>query len=152
MLVIIVGIYTKGGMKRGGTSTTAHSASCWRRNWRITGGVPIQVNANLSVAAASQTVTVEAGAPEILENTPTTQTTIDVRTLKLPNESTNSGLSSIIANASPGVAADSNGFFHPLGDTNTQIPRSASMGSLFQTSKAASLLINFRPMPNSRWK
>ena len=75
------------------------------------------MNANLSVAAASQTVTVEAGAPEILENTPTTQTTIDVRTLKLPNESTNSGLSSIIANASPGVAADSNGFFHPLGDS-----------------------------------
>jgi hypothetical protein len=82
----------------------------------VRAAVPVQVNASLSVATASQTVIVEAGAPEILQNTPTTQSNVDVKTLKLPSVSTNSALSSIITNASPGVAADSNGFFHPLGE------------------------------------
>jgi len=35
---------------------------------------------------------------------------------KLPAESVNSGLSSIITLATPGVAADSNGLYHPLGE------------------------------------
>jgi hypothetical protein len=62
-------------------------------------------------------VTVEA-SPDVIENTPSSHTDIDVRNLtgKLPSESTSSGLSSLITLASPGVAADSNGFFHPLGE------------------------------------
>ena len=82
----------------------------------VRAAVPIQVAISLPVAAATQTVTVEAGSQDVLENTPSSHTDIDVGTIKLPNTSTNSALSSLITNASPGIAADSNGFFHPLGE------------------------------------
>jgi hypothetical protein len=42
---------------------------------------------------------------------------VDILTLdKLPTLSPGSGLSDAIVLSSPGVVADSNGFFHPLGD------------------------------------
>lgn len=59
---------------------------------------------------------VEAGG-DLVETEPTTHTDID-RALfdKLPLESQSSSLSSLVTLASPGVAADSNGLFHGLGD------------------------------------
>ncbi len=78
--------------------------------------VPINLNIPLQVSTASSTVTVEGGE-DLIENDPTFHTDID-RDLsqKLPLESQSSSLSSLVTLASPGVAADSNGLFHGLGD------------------------------------
>ncbi|HEX3472131.1 MAG TPA: TonB-dependent receptor [Silvibacterium sp.] len=71
----------------------------------------------LQVAAATQTVTVEANSNDVLEKDVTAHTDID-RSLtdRLPLLSSSSGVSAAITLASPGVAADSDGMFHPLGE------------------------------------
>jgi len=78
--------------------------------------IPTEVKINLPVGAATTTITVEA-AQDLIENDPVTHTDVD-RSLfdKLPLESQSSSLSSLVTLASPGVAADSNGLFHGLGD------------------------------------
>jgi hypothetical protein len=78
--------------------------------------VPLELKIGLKIGSATTTVTVEAGG-DLVETQPTTHTDID-RALfqKLPLESQSSSLSSLVTLASPGVAADSNGLFHGLGD------------------------------------
>ncbi|HEX3684586.1 MAG TPA: TonB-dependent receptor [Bryobacteraceae bacterium] len=78
--------------------------------------VPLELKINLKLGTSTTTVNVEAGA-DLVETEPTTHTDID-RALfnKLPLESQSSSLSSLVTLASPGVAADSNGLFHGLGD------------------------------------
>src|SRR5271163_543723 len=82
----------------------------------VRSGVPVKVNSALKVGESSTTVMVEGGG-DLVENDPTFHTDID-RSLfqKVPLESQSSGLSSLVTLASPGVAADSNGLFHGLGD------------------------------------
>ena len=82
----------------------------------IRSAVPVTVRVELAVAGSSSTVTVEAGA-DLVENDPTGHTDVD-RDLfdKLPLESQSSSVSSLVTLASPGVAADSNGLFHGMGD------------------------------------
>src|SRR5205085_2336823 len=79
--------------------------------------VPINLTINLAVTGSSETVTVEAAGEDLLENDPTFHTDVD-RDLfdKIPLESASSSVSSLITLASPGVAADSNGLFHGIGD------------------------------------
>ncbi len=79
--------------------------------------VPVQLSISLKLAGSSTTVNVEGEASDLIETTPTTHTDVD-RTLinQLPVESSSSALSSVITLATPGVAADSNGLFHPLGE------------------------------------
>jgi hypothetical protein len=78
--------------------------------------VPVTINAKLQVGQASSTVTVE-GAEDLVENDPTFHTDIDRNLIKeVPLESQSSSLSSLVTLSSPGVAADSNGLFHGLGD------------------------------------
>ena len=78
--------------------------------------IPIELKISLRIGTATTTVNVEAGG-DLVETEPTTHTDID-RALfdKLPLESQSSSLSSLVTLASPGVAADSNGLFHGLGD------------------------------------
>jgi hypothetical protein len=77
--------------------------------------VPVSLTSGLKVGAASTTVTVDAG--DLLENDSTFHTDVDRGLFdKLPLESQSSSLSSLVTLASPGVAADSNGLFHGLGD------------------------------------
>ena len=65
---------------------------------------------------ASNTVTVEAGG-DLIENDPTFHTDVDRDLfIKVPLESQSSSLSSLVTLTTPGVAADSNGLFHGLGD------------------------------------
>jgi hypothetical protein len=79
--------------------------------------VPIPIKIMLTVAGISESVKVEVGTEDILENVPYAHADVDVLTLdKLPIFSPASGLSDAIILSSPGVVADSNGFFHPLGD------------------------------------
>jgi hypothetical protein len=78
--------------------------------------VPVTISVALQVGAASSTVTVEGGE-DLVENDSTFHTDVDRGLFqKLPLESQSSSLSSLVTLASPGVAADSNGLFHGLGD------------------------------------
>ncbi len=70
----------------------------------------------LRVAGSAQTVTVEASG-DLVENDPTFHTDVDRDLfIKVPLESESSTLSSLVTLTTPGVAADSNGLFHGLGD------------------------------------
>jgi Carboxypeptidase regulatory-like domain/TonB-dependent Receptor Plug Domain len=82
----------------------------------VRSSVPTTLSTVLKVGAAATTVTVE-GSEDLLENDPTFHTDIDRGLFqKLPLESQSSSLSSLVTLSSPGVAADSNGLFHGLGD------------------------------------
>ena len=84
---------------------------------RIRSTVTVTGNISLQIESSSQTVTVEAGGIDLVENEPSAHTDID-RNLysKLPTESVNAPLSSLVTLSTPGIAADSNGLFHPLGE------------------------------------
>lgn len=83
----------------------------------IRSAVPVVLNWKLSVAASATTVMVEADQEDMIQKTATASTDIDSSSIgKIPSESTNSGLSSLITLATPGVAQDSNGLFHPQGE------------------------------------
>ena len=79
--------------------------------------VPVNINISMQVSGGKTTVTVSTEAGDLVEVDPTTHTDVD-RALfaDLPLESQSSTLSSLVTLTSPGVAADSNGLFHGLGD------------------------------------
>jgi hypothetical protein len=97
-------------------SVSAPGFAAYAQDIDVRSSVPIIVKINLQLAGASSTVTVEA-AGDLLETDSTFHTDVD-RALfdKLPLESASSSLSSLVTLSSPGVAADSNGLFHGLGD------------------------------------
>jgi hypothetical protein len=79
--------------------------------------VPINVNITLQIKGSSESVTVEATGEDLLENDPTFHTDVSKELFdKLPLESQSSSVSSLVTLSSPGIAADSNGLFHGLGD------------------------------------
>ncbi len=80
-------------------------------------GVPITVDLSLALAGASSSVEVVGHNEDLLERSPTAHTDVDQTLIaKLPIESSAGGLNQVVTLASPGVVADSNGFFHPVGD------------------------------------
>ncbi|MGC2659483.1 MAG: TonB-dependent receptor [Bryobacteraceae bacterium] len=97
-------------------SATAAGFQTADQDVSVRSGVPVETKFSLSIGSASTTVNVEAGG-DLVETVPTTHTDVD-RSLfqKLPLESQSSSLSSLVTLATPGVAADSNGLFHGLGD------------------------------------
>ena len=79
--------------------------------------VPISLTIPLTLAGGQTTVNVEASGETLVENVPSSHTDVNENLFsKLPNLSPGSGLNDAILYTSPSVAADSNGFFHPLGD------------------------------------
>lgn len=79
--------------------------------------VPVTLNINLKVAASGESVTVEANGGDLIENSSTFHTDVDRGLFdKLPLESQSSSVSSLVTLSSPGIAADSNGLFHGMGD------------------------------------
>src|SRR5450432_1326279 len=79
--------------------------------------VPVTVSVTLQIKGSSETVTVEGAGADLLENTSTFHTDVDRGLFdKMPLESRSSSVSSLVTLASPGIAADSNGLFHGLGD------------------------------------
>ncbi len=79
--------------------------------------VPLNLKIGLKVTGATETVTVEAGGGDLVEADTTFHTDVDRNLFnKIPLESTSSSVSSLVTLASPGIAADSNGLFHGLGD------------------------------------
>jgi hypothetical protein len=86
------------------------------RDVDVRSAVPIDLDLPLALAGATESVEVVGKATELTEQDPTAHTDLDQNLMgKLPVESS-SGLNQIITLASPGVVADSNGFFHPVGD------------------------------------
>ncbi len=82
----------------------------------IRSALGVNVKVNLTVAGATDTVTVE-DAGDLVENDPIGHTDVDRELFdKIPLESQSSSVSSLVTMAAPGVAADSNGLFHGLGD------------------------------------
>jgi hypothetical protein len=78
--------------------------------------VPVNLALKLSIAGAATSVTVEGGG-DLTENESTFHTDVDRQLFqKLPLESQSSSVSSLVTLTTPGVAADSNGLFHGLGD------------------------------------
>ncbi|HXI92865.1 MAG TPA: TonB-dependent receptor [Blastocatellia bacterium] len=82
----------------------------------VRSSVPQGLNIALTVAGTAASVEV-SGSADIIETVPTTHTDIDQTLIARMSLSTpGSGLSDVITKSAPGVAADSNGFVHPLGD------------------------------------
>ncbi len=82
----------------------------------VRSSLPVNVNLALKVAGGTTTVTVEA-AGALVETDPSAHQDVDRSSfLKLPTFDPAGGLSQAITYSSGGVAADANGFFHPLGD------------------------------------
>jgi carboxypeptidase family protein/TonB-dependent receptor-like protein len=79
--------------------------------------VPVSLKVGMHVSGSTTSVTVEANGGDLLENDPTFHSDIDKNLFdKLPLESTTSSLSSLVTLSTPGIAADSNGLFHGIGD------------------------------------
>jgi hypothetical protein len=79
--------------------------------------VPVTLSITLQVKGSTETVTVEGAGQDLLENTSTFHTDVDRGLFdKMPLESRSSSVSSLVTLSSPGIAADSNGLFHGLGD------------------------------------
>jgi hypothetical protein len=97
-------------------SVKAEGFAPFAQDVEIRSSVPVEIKVGMKVAGTTTSVTVEAGG-DLLENDSTFHTDVD-RSLfdKLPLESASSSLSSLVTLSSPGVAADSNGLFHGLGD------------------------------------
>jgi hypothetical protein len=81
----------------------------------VRSSVPLTLKNTLAIGTESTVIDVTAS--DLLENDSTFHTDLDRDSFsKLPLESASSSLSSLVTLASPGVAADSNGLFHGLGD------------------------------------
>lgn len=82
----------------------------------IRSAVAVAIKTALQVSSATTTVTV-TGGEDLVENDTSFHTDVDRKMFdKMPLESQSSSVSSLVTLASPGVAADSNGLFHGLGD------------------------------------
>jgi hypothetical protein len=79
--------------------------------------VPVNLPIQLALAGAQTAIQVEASGAAMVENVPVAHNDVDRSLLAaLPIEAPAAGLSAAITMSAPGVVADSNGFFHPLGD------------------------------------
>jgi hypothetical protein len=97
-------------------TVTATGFAPTNENIEIRSTVETNLTLVLQVAAANQTVTVESEGPQV-EDTSTYHTDVDRDMFtKVPLESASSTLSALVTETAPGVAADSNGLFHGLGD------------------------------------
>ncbi len=98
-------------------AVTAEGFSAYVQDVEPRSAVPVNVAIKLQVASSTTQVTVEAEGGDLVENDSTSHTDVDKSLFdRLPLESASSSLSSLVTLATPGVAADSNGLFHGLGD------------------------------------
>ncbi len=85
------------------------------KDLELRSSIPVLASQQMALGAASTTV--EVHADDLIENDPDVHTDLDASMIaKIPTGSSSSGLSSLLTLATPGVAADSNGLFHPQGE------------------------------------
>src|SRR5437868_5977907 len=83
----------------------------------VRSAVPISIKIPLAVGSTTANVTISSNAGAVIENDPSAHVDVDKSLIdKLPAGDPGSGLSTIITLSAGGVAADSNGGYHPLGD------------------------------------
>ena len=98
-------------------SVTVAKFAPYAQDIEVRSTVPFSLKISLQVAGSAETVTVESSASDLLEVDPTFHTDVDKAIFdKLPLESQSSSVSSLVTLVTPGIAADSNGLFHGLGD------------------------------------
>jgi hypothetical protein len=98
-------------------SAQANGFNLLKQTVDVRSAVAINLKLVMQISSATSTVTVEATASDLVENDPTFHTDVDRDLfIKVPMESQSSTLSSLVTETTPGVAADSNGLFHGLGD------------------------------------
>ena len=98
-------------------SVMKHGFQIVQQDVQIQSNVPMSLNLALKVSTEGTSVTVKGDAGDLIETDPTAHTDISRSlTTRLPVQGGSSGLSAVITLATPGVAADSNGMFHPLGE------------------------------------
>src|SRR5580700_359181 len=126
-------------------SVEAKGFGAYAQDVDVRSSVPITVNVALTVAGSSSTVTVVGGS-DLIENEPTFHTDVD-RALfdKLPLESASSSVSSLVTLSTPGIAADSNGLFHGLGD---HAENSFSVDGQPITDQQSKVFSNQIPLPS----
>jgi hypothetical protein len=79
--------------------------------------VPTSIQIGLKLGTAATSITVESNGADLVETESTFHTDVDRGLFdRLPLESASSSLTSLVTMVSPGVAADSNGNMHGLGD------------------------------------
>ncbi|WP_263354008.1 TonB-dependent receptor [Acidicapsa acidisoli] len=94
---------------------SAPGFNAYTRDVDVRSTVAVSLTDSLKIGTATTSVTVDAG--DLLSPDATFHTDLDRGLFdKLPLESQSSSLSSLVTLSSPGVAADSNGLFHGLGD------------------------------------
>jgi hypothetical protein len=111
----------------------------YHRDLSVRSVVPVNLEIALSIAAQHASVAVTSEAP-LIETAPLAHADVDSTLFsKMPTSSIASGLSDIITLATPAVVADSDGFFHSLGDHAQMAlsidnqPITDQQGSLFST-------------------
>src|SRR5258705_5155063 len=98
-------------------SISASGFSPATQNVTVRTSVPITLKVALTIGESTETVTVTGGTADVLENVPSAHVDVDKTLIdRLPLRDPGSGLSTAVTLAAPGIAADSNGGFHPLGD------------------------------------
>ncbi|MGA7220161.1 MAG: carboxypeptidase regulatory-like domain-containing protein [Candidatus Sulfotelmatobacter sp.] len=97
-------------------TASAEGFSSTAQDVEVRSVVPLNVNVSLQVSGSTTSVTVEAGG-DLVENDSTFHSDIDRNSFqKIPLESATSNVSALVTQSTPGIAADSNGLFHGLGD------------------------------------
>jgi hypothetical protein len=96
---------------------TATGFNSFTQDVEVRSTVPANVQVALTIGTANTSVTVEANGGDLVENDSTFHTDVDQGIMnRLPLESASSSVTSLVTLVSPGVAADSNGNMHGLGD------------------------------------
>jgi hypothetical protein len=97
-------------------TVTAEGFAQYAQDVQVRSVVPANIQINLQVSGSSTTVTVEDKG-DLVENDPTFHSDVDKELIdKLPMGSGSSTMSGIVGEATPGIASDSNGQIHGLGD------------------------------------
>jgi len=98
-------------------TVTAQGLAPYSRDVEVRSTVPVTLEIGLVLGTAQTTVEVTAKGEDLVEKEPGLHTDIDQSiTDRLPIESMTSSISSLVTLSAPGIAADSNGLFHGLGD------------------------------------
>jgi hypothetical protein len=96
---------------------TAEGFATYTQDVEVRSTVPTGVQVGLKIGTAAASVTVEASGGDLMETESTFHTDVDQGLInRLPLESSSSSVTSLVTLVSPGVAADSNGNMHGLGD------------------------------------
>jgi hypothetical protein len=98
-------------------TVSAEGFSSYTQDVDVRSTVPTTLQVSLKVGEAATSITVEASGGDLVETESTFHTDVDQKIIeRLPLESASSSLTSLVTLVSPGVAADSNGNMHGLGD------------------------------------